>query len=241
LALRQQAEIALSEIFEINGSKPCAQPPMRSHSPAAWNYYPPLTIEVSSPTLKRQRLEQMQRAVSQRQTADRVEDFQRTAELLKQWDSLRSSSPSITPGQLLQQLNPADRGSMLEMLLMASAGQHSQLWSVAGPNLVQIDFKNDAAQPRLIELPTTAGPLRSVQVMNDKVLVGARNGVFIIDPANSNQTERLSRSRTDFRLRLFRCELLVLTASGPPIATAESSPGAPAKWIDRHGAFAPTN
>ncbi len=131
----------------------------------------------------------MQRTAAQRQTADRVEDFQRTADLLKQWESLRSSSPSITPGVLLQQINPADRGPMLEMLLMASAGQRTPLWAVAGPNLVQIDFKNDAAQPRVVELPTTAGPLRSVQAMDSKVLVGARNGVLIVDPASTGPNE----------------------------------------------------
>jgi hypothetical protein len=189
LALGQQSEIALSGDFRNRWIETLRSAGNAIAFACGVELLPPLTIELSSPTLKRQRLEQMQRAVSQRQTADRVEDFQRTTELLKQWDALRSTSPSIKPGQLLQQLNPANRGSMLEMLLMTSAGQRSQLWSVAGPNLAQIDFKNEAGQPKLIELPTTAGPLRSVQVINDKVLVGARNGVFIVDPANSNQTE----------------------------------------------------
>src|SRR5580692_5493204 len=136
LALQQQSEIALSDDFRNRWIETLRSAGNTIAFACGVELLPPLTIELNSPTLKRQRLEQMQRAISQRQTADRVEDFQRTTELLKQWDSLRSTSPSIKPGQLLQQLNPADRGSMLEMLLMASAGQHSKLWSVAGPNLV---------------------------------------------------------------------------------------------------------
>jgi len=191
LAARQNVESALSEDFRGRWIDALRTAANAIAFGCGVEVLPPLSVEVSSPSLRRERLEQMQRTAARRQTADRVENFQRTADLLKQWESLRSSSPSITPGKMLEQLNPADRGSMLEMLLMASAGEGTQrnLWAVAGPHLVQIDFKKDAPQPRLIDLPTTAGPLRSVQVIDERVLVGARNGVLIVDPANSDRPE----------------------------------------------------
>jgi hypothetical protein len=149
----------------------------------------PFDVEVTSPSLQRQRLEEMQRTLSERQTAGRVEHFHRAAELLKQWETLRASAPSITPGNLLEQLNSADRGAMLQTLLMASAGAGGQpdLWAVAGPWLVRIDVKGDSPQSQLIELPTTAGPLRSVNVVDGQVLVGARSGMIMVDPAKLNE------------------------------------------------------
>jgi hypothetical protein len=151
----------------------------------------PFSVEVTSPSLQQERLEQMQRTVAERKAADRAGHFQRATELLKQWDALKAAAPSITPGQMLEQLNPTDRGAMLETLIMASAQQGAQpdLWAVAGQSLVRIDLKGSSPQPRLIALPTTAGPLRSVTVMNGRVLVGARNGVFVVDPARPEEPE----------------------------------------------------
>jgi hypothetical protein len=151
----------------------------------------PFGVEATSPSLQQERLEQMQRTIAERKAADRVGHFQRAAELLEQWESLRSKSPTVTPGALMDQLNPSDRGAMLETLLMASAKQTTQpdLWAVAGPYLVRIDLKGDTPKPQLIPLPPTAGPLRSVNQMNGRVLVGARNGVFVIDPAATDQPQ----------------------------------------------------
>jgi hypothetical protein len=189
LAGRQAVEAALSEDFRGRWIETLRATGNAIAFGCGVELLPPLTIEVGSPTLRRERLEQMQRTASQRQTADRVETFQRTAELLKQWESLRSSSPTITPGKMLENLNPADRGGMLEMLLMASAGEKGpgKVWAVAGAELLGIDIATQ--QTRSTPLPVTAGPLRSVQVQDGKVLVGARNGVLIVDSANADRLE----------------------------------------------------
>ncbi len=144
----------------------------------------PLNVEVTSPSLQRERLEQMQRTAAERRSADQVGHFARAAELLKQWDGLARSVPSITPGKVLQQLAPADRGAMLDTLMMASGGaaHPPSLWAVAGPYLVRTDLSVDNPTPQLIPLPTVAGPLRSVRCEDGRLLVGARNGVLLVDP-----------------------------------------------------------
>ena len=154
----------------------------------------PFEVEVTSPTVQRERLEQMQRIAAERRSADRVGHLARAAELLKQWESLKAAVPSITPGKLLEQVNPADRGMMLDTLLMAGASGASgiaqpDLWAVSGSYLVRVDVKSDSPQPQLISLPTTAGPLRSVRADHSKLLIGARNGVLIVDPAKPDHAE----------------------------------------------------
>jgi hypothetical protein len=177
----------------------------------------PFDVEVTSPTLQKERLEQMQRAAAERRSADRVEHFARAAELLKQWESLKASVPSITPGKLLEQVNPADRGLMLDTLLMASSSSGSSktdadLWAVSGSQLVRMDARTDSPQTKVIELPTNAGPLRSIRPSNGKLLIGARNGVLSVEatkpdsgqiylhPALSSEYGFTSVTRIDNRL-----------------------------------------
>ena len=145
----------------------------------------PVEVEVTSPTLQRERLEQMQRTAAERRSADQVGHFARAADLLKQWDELTRSVPSVTPGKVLQQLAPADRGAMLDTLMMASGGTTPapNLWAVAGAYLVRTDLSADAPAPQLIELPATVGPLRSVRHEDGQLLIGGRTGVLVVDPA----------------------------------------------------------
>jgi hypothetical protein len=147
---------------------------------------PPFEVEVTSPTLQKERLEQMQRTADLRRSADRAQQFSRAVELLRQWESLKADVPGITPGKLLEQISPADRGQMLDTLLMAGANAQGEqkpagLWGVSGSTLIRIE---DAAKPQPIPVPLTLGPLRSVNAQDGKLLIGARNGVFQIDPAN---------------------------------------------------------
>ena len=82
---------------------------------------PPFQVEAESPTLQRQRLRAMQRAAAEQQAAGQIEHFQRAAELLKQFQALRQAAPELSAGQVLQQISPADRGPVLQTLLLASA------------------------------------------------------------------------------------------------------------------------
>jgi hypothetical protein len=162
---------------------------------------PPFHVDADSPTLQQQRLRSMQRTLAEQQAAGQVEHFQRAAELLKQFQSLRQSAPELSAGQVLQQISPADRGSVLQTLLLASASPGSRrdahtLWAVAGPYLVRIDAAQEAGaahHTELIPLPETVGPLRSVQPADvdgqPVLLVGARSGFLLVRPDDPTRAE----------------------------------------------------
>ncbi len=167
----------------------------------------PFEASIESPTLQRQRIDQMQRKLAERRSAGQVEQVQRAAELLKQFQSLRDAAPAgVSPGALLDSLSPADRGSMLETLLMAAASDATaMLWAVAGPDLIKIDprqpqwaghlsGKPGESPAQLIPLPTDLGPLRSVQAgeMDGRrgLLVGAQIGVMFVEPSSPQNAVR---------------------------------------------------
>ena len=134
----------------------------------------------------------MQRKLAERRAAGQVEHVQRAAEMLKQFQALRDATPGLSPGQILDRVNPADRGNMLETLLLAtsSAAEH-ELWAVAGPTLVRINPRVEPPTTQLIPLPTHLGPLRSVQPTDingrNRLLIGAQTGVFLFDPVAKDQ------------------------------------------------------
>ncbi|CAN5607013.1 hypothetical protein BH09PLA1_BH09PLA1_15730 [soil metagenome] len=148
---------------------------------------PPYQLDVQSDSVQRGKIEQMQRARAEARSADQVEHLRRAGELLRQFQSVRESSNGISPGRILEQIAPADRGSTLEALLAASSQQagHASLWAVAGPYLVRIDPGETAPKVELLPLPATLGPLRSVQPANVEgksvLLIGARNGFMLAE------------------------------------------------------------
>jgi hypothetical protein len=161
---------------------------------------PPFAIDVESPSLQREKLEAIQRARAEGRAAEQVEHLRRAGELLRQFQSIRESSSSIAPGQVLQQVTPADRGSTLEALLLAASRAEKQatLYAVAGPYLVRIDTSSEQPAILLTALPPTLGPLRSVQpaMIEGKqvLLIGARDGVMNFEPGASPDTARMFRA-----------------------------------------------
>jgi hypothetical protein len=151
---------------------------------------PPFNLDLQSPTYQRQRLRSMQQTLAEQQTAGQIEHVQRAAELLKQFQQIRQAAPELSPGRVLQQVSPTDRGAVLQTLLLASARQQQadRLWAVAGPYLVRIDSADGSPRPQLFPLPPQLGPLRSVQPADVKgqrrLLVGARGGFMLVDPEN---------------------------------------------------------
>ncbi|WP_428939977.1 hypothetical protein [Fontivita pretiosa] len=148
---------------------------------------PPYQLDLQSPTLQRQRIQELARAQAEQHAAGQLQHLQRAAELLQQFQQMRQAAPQLSAGALLERLNPADRGPTLQALLLASGSEtrlHRQtLWCVAGGTLVRIDPGN-SPQPELIQLPATLGPLRSVQpaVVNEQrvLLIGAQGGVMVV-------------------------------------------------------------
>lgn len=148
---------------------------------------PPYSLEMESASLQRQRIEAAHRARAEERAAGQVQHLQRASELIRQFEAMRLQAPALSAGRLLEQLAPADRGAMLESLLLIAADQsQAELWAVAGVTLARIDTRKTPPTLHLFELSTEAGPLRSVQsgrIDGKRVLlVGARSGVLVVDP-----------------------------------------------------------
>lgn len=161
---------------------------------------PPFQVELQSPTYQRQRLRAMQQSLAEQQTAGQIEHVQRAAELLKQFQSIHAAAPELSPGKVLGQISAADRGAVLQTLLLAGAkqAQAERLWAVAGPYLVRIDLGGGPPRPQLFPLPPTLGPLRSVSCIaidgKQRLAVGARAGFMLIDPQNPSDPRLYSDS-----------------------------------------------
>jgi hypothetical protein len=159
----------------------------------------PLEIELQSPSLQQQKLEQLERNLAEQRVAGQVEHFERAASLLKQFDAIRQSSPALAPGAVLQQISPSDQGEMLQTLLLAAGTSKTPrlLWGAAGPSLLRIDPRAKSIKVEVIALATDLGPLRSSQSAEldgqTVLLVGARSGVMIVRPDAPQETPRMYR------------------------------------------------
>jgi hypothetical protein len=158
----------------------------------------PFQVDLQSPTYQRQRLRTMQQTLAEQQTAGQMQHVQRAAELLRQFQSIRDAAPDLSPGRVLQQISPAERGAVLQTLLLASARQRhaDHLWAVAGPYLVRMDVQEVPVRPQLFPLPPALGPMRSVSAVevdgNRRLLIGARSGFILIDPEDPSDPRTYS-------------------------------------------------
>jgi hypothetical protein len=146
----------------------------------------PMEVQTHSPTIERQRQEEMERRLTEQRHAGQAEQLQRAAEMLRRFQALRQTAPELPAGRLLDQFSPADRPALLQTILMASADAAGQspLMLVAGGSLLRI-LPEEGAAPHVTALPQTLGPLRSIRtaVINgqSRLLVGARAGVLVLD------------------------------------------------------------
>jgi hypothetical protein len=156
----------------------------------------PMSADLASPDYQRQQLFARQAKLAEQRAAEQIGHLHRAAELLREFHTLRESAPQLSPGAALEQLSPNDRGSILQSLLQASAGSSgtARLFAVAGPYLAEVDIQQSAARPKLHPLPDSLGPLRSVQSADiageRRLLVGARAGFYVLDPADPGHGER---------------------------------------------------
>ncbi len=166
----------------------------------------PFQLELSSPTLEQQRLEQIQREQTRQRALGQVEHLKHAGELLKHFQELRREAPDLNAGQVLSQIAPSDRGSMLETLLMASAESSESCGCVlvAGTSLLRIELDDDQPRTRRIELPTELGPLRSVRktTIEDEpmLLVGARSGVLLASEQSPDQAKQFADASVQSQL-----------------------------------------
>ena len=115
----------------------------------------PFQVDLESPSFQQQKIEAMERNLAEQRVAGQVEHLGKAAALLQQFDALRQSAPSLTAGEVLAQISPADQGTMLQTLLLAAGKQSGGQtpWAVAGPYLVRIDPHITPPKMELITLP----------------------------------------------------------------------------------------
>lgn len=160
----------------------------------------PFDASFESASFQAQKIEEMQRTLAERRVAGQVEHFEKAAALLKRFDELRSANPDLTPADVLKMLSPADQGTMLQTLLLASgrADAGKTLWAVSGNALVKIDGHKTPATIQSVPLPEALGPLRSVQPASINgqgvLLVGARSGVWVYDLESGSATPLADRT-----------------------------------------------
>ena len=138
----------------------------------------PFDLDADSPGLRHKR-EQAHA------DADRSDRLRRAAEVAAEFRQLRQNAPDLDPGALLERLDPADRPAVYAAAAGDSRESAGLVYAVSGSLLLQLDPADPDAPPRLIDLPPALGPARSVQPDGTgKLLIGGRNGVAWLDPAD---------------------------------------------------------
>src|SRR5450432_2036825 len=186
---------------------------------AGVEFLPPFHLDIESPTVQQQKLREISHTRAIALGAAQLEHLQHAAELLKQFESMRESAPQLSAAKILDQLAPADRGKMLQSLLLANSDKTKSrtLWAVAGSYLIKLDARAEVPSPELIDLPTTLGPLRSVQLSGEYLLIGAQTGVMRAPAKNPREVQIFQhpdlRSQTGFNGAIATNENLFATHS----------------------------
>ena len=145
----------------------------------------PFELTADSPALRRRRTEEQARRRDEEADADRAARLRRAGGLAAEFAKLRAAAPDLDPGALLERLAPADRPAVYAAVAGESASSGGSVYAVSGSVLLQIDTTNADAPPRRIDLPAALGPARSVQFDEyGDLLIGGRNGVAVVDPAD---------------------------------------------------------
>jgi hypothetical protein len=141
---------------------------------------PPFHLEIESPTLQQRNSQEIARQRAADLSAAHLEQLHRAGDLLKQFDSMRATNPGLSAGKIIEKFSATDRGPMLQSLLLASsnAATPSQLWAVAGAQLLKINPHIHPPTMEMIDLPTKFGPLRSVKITGKHFLIGAQTGIL---------------------------------------------------------------
>lgn len=148
----------------------------------------PFEVQLSSASVERQRMEAMERRLAERRAEWQAEHFQRAAELLRNFEALRTASPGVSVGRVLEAVSAADRGAMLQTLLAAStspdAAASAELWAVGGMGLARVQPVGSKITLEPMDRPTEVGPPRSLradEVNGEPVwIIGCRAGVLVV-------------------------------------------------------------
>jgi hypothetical protein len=156
---------------------------------------PPFQIDLDCPTLAAKN-------IAQRRAAEQSDELRRSAEAFSQFQSIRAAAPDLPPGELLQRVGVADQAELLKSLLRAGASKITpqRLWCAAGNSLVEI-VGGDSPAPRVIPIPQTLGPLRSIRAGTDgELLLGCRRGILRFQPDSDQPPASFEDSKLESQL-----------------------------------------
>lgn len=145
----------------------------------------PLTLTAESPSLARRRVEEAAEAA-------RLASAEHEGDLLRRFGDIRRHNPAVPAGAMLMGIAEPQRRDVLLALLKAGGNvRHAPLFVVAGEGLFRIDIEADEVEP--LRLPGELGPIRSIRAIRraskPALLVGARDGVYLVDPASPQSAE----------------------------------------------------
>jgi hypothetical protein len=136
------------------------------------------SLELDCPAIRQQK-------TAQRRSVEQTERLHQTAGMFAEFQKIRASAPELSAGRILQQIGAFDQAELLRSMVESYANKfvwETNLVAVAGSDLIQMDLKSDQALPVIHSIPQDLGPLRSIRGgWTDRMLVGARQGVWIFD------------------------------------------------------------
>ncbi|MBV8782227.1 MAG: hypothetical protein JO353_12600 [Phycisphaerae bacterium] len=153
---------------------------------------PPFHLDVRSNSLEQQSRDAAERARLAVRAAGQLEQVRHATDVLRQFQALRADAPDVSAGEVLERIAAVDRVGVLQSTLAASAAvaQPAMIIAVAGTQWITISASDS---PELHAIPDTLGPVRSVRLASvdnqPRLLLGARNGVWLIDPAGTSDPE----------------------------------------------------
>lgn len=135
----------------------------------------PIECTATSNTLRRARLEAIAEEEASRRSEAQAEQLRRAAALLE--DFRRTGAPV---GDLLANVDAAERGGMVQNLLRASAAETTDwtLHIVSGETTARVE-RTRMQLEQVAPMSSALGPLRSITVVGAGRYIGAQRGVWV--------------------------------------------------------------
>ena len=170
------------------------------------SHYESSQAEARAREIREQRHAEEQRRKAEAQAA-REQQLNSIGEMMTRVQQMGDGEGGVNVSELVRSFDAEQRGTLYEGLLAAEKGQQpiEKVLVVSGTSLLWFGTDNPHENYRKQRLTDDAtGPLRSVRVIDDGVrrlvLVGARNGVHVIDAdSGEHLTTCIAKGRKDVR------------------------------------------
>lgn len=198
----------------------------------------PFELTLDCPTLTQQQ-------TARRRATEQAEGLKRAGELFAQFQSIRTAAPELSAVAVLDRLGVSDQADLIKSILLASSSQGTtaDLWVVSGNALVKITD----GSPKIVSIPQTLGPMRSVQDDGEgNLLIGCRGGVMRLRPESPVDAKLYMApaisSQLGFNSAIVHSDRIWAThGEAGVVAWGLDQLNEPAKLLRPQSAFAPGN